>query len=342
MKSNDRYLEKRFVELEEKMNKKSTLYQKELEEEYKRAISELEQDIERWYRRIALNNNVSLAEAKRLLKTKELDEFKWTLKKYIKAAKENEVNQVWLKQLENASARVHIDRFTALQMQINQQIEILYAKRINGLMGLGQEIYSESYYNCLYEIQKSLGVGSPIQILNVAAIEKAILRPWAVDGMNFSSRIWQDKEKLLNVLQRELTQGFIRGHSIEKMTKSVKDKMGVSRSNAFRLVQTETSFLISAAQQEAYNVLDCQEYRFVATLDSKTSKVCQDMDRKIFKRSEYKIGVTVPPLHPRCRSTTAPYFEGNVKSRIARGSDGKTYIVPEDISYKEWKEKYVL
>ena len=57
--------------------------------------------------------------------------------------------------------------------------------------------------------------------------------------------------------------------------------------------------------------------------------------------SEYETGVTAPPFHPWCRTTTVPYFEDNDSVRAARGKDGKTYYVDGNLTYKEWEEKYV-
>ena len=56
---------------------------------------------------------------------------------------------------------------------------------------------------------------------------------------------------------------------------------------------------------------------------------------------EFEPGVTAPPFHVNCRSTTAPYFddEFSLGERAARGEDGKTYYVPSDMTYKEWKGK---
>ena len=68
------------------------------------------------------------------------------------------------------------------------------------------------------------------------------------------------------------------------------------------------------------------------------------MDGKVFERKDYQIGVTAPPMHPHCRSTTVPYFDDTLtqkEQRAARGEDGKTHYVPADMTYKQWYEKYV-
>jgi hypothetical protein len=60
---------------------------------------------------------------------------------------------------------------------------------------------------------------------------------------------------------------------------------------------------------------------------------------------DYEPGVTVPPLHPYCRSTTAPWFDDDfteVEFRASRDAAGKTaYEVPEDMTYPEWEEQFM-
>lgn len=67
-------------------------------------------------------------------------------------------------------------------------------------------------------------------------------------------------------------------------------------------------------------------------------------DGKVFPISEYEAGVTAPPFHVNCRSTTVPYFDenfGQIGERAARDADGKTYYIPANMTYKEWKETFV-
>ena len=65
------------------------------------------------------------------------------------------------------------------------------------------------------------------------------------------------------------------------------------------------------------------------------------MDGKVFPVNKMQSGTTAPPFHPWCRGTTAPYYEDvvGVGQRFARDADGKTYTVPSDMTYAEWKKK---
>ena len=51
-----------------------------------------------------------------------------------------------------------------------------------------------------------------------------------------------------------------------------------------------------------------------------------------------------PPFHPFCRTTTVPYYEDveNEGTRAARDpKTGKTYYVPSNMKYKDWKKTFV-
>lgn len=107
---------------------------------------------------------------------------------------------------------------------------------------------------------------------------------------------------------------------------------------------TEEAYFSSAAQKDCFYDLDVEKYEIVATLDSYTSEICRSLDGKVFPMKDFEPGVTAPPFHVWCRSTTVPYFDenfGQTGERAARGADGKTYYVPADMTYEEWKKTFV-
>lgn len=106
---------------------------------------------------------------------------------------------------------------------------------------------------------------------------------------------------------------------------------------------TEQAFFASAAQQDCFNELGVEEFEVVATLDSHTSAICQEMDGKHFPMKDYQPGVTAPPFHVWCRSITVPFFDDEwaTGERAARGEDGKTYYVAESMKYDDWKKSFV-
>lgn len=339
-KSRD-YWRRRFELLIDSEFKKSESYLAEMEKAYLNAMREIEKDITRWYTRFATNNNISLAEARKLLKTDELNELKWSVDEYIRFGEENAINQAWMKELENASSRVHISRLESLRLQLQQHIEALYGKQIQDVERLMKEVYQEQYYHVAFEIQKGFEVAFTVQALDETKLNYIINKPWTVDGQTFSSKLWRDKNKLVDTLYKELIQTFARGEAPDRMIHVVSKTLDTSRKNAARLVMTESAFFSSSAQKTAFNDLDVERYEIVATLDRKTSEVCRSLDGKVLNMSEYEPGVTANPFHPWCRTTTVPYFDDNYGERIARADDGTSYYVSSNMTYKEWEKKYV-
>lgn len=341
--TNAEYWKQRFTQLEAAQNRKGATAYLEMEKQYKAAQNELEAQIARWYQRFADSNGISLAQAKQWLKGQDLAEFKWDVKEYIKYGKENTINGAWMQELENASSKFHISRLEALQIQTQNSLETMFAQQMGTMKKALSDVYASGYYHTAYAVQQGFGLGWDIAGLDQAQIEKVLSKPWAVDGYNFSTRIWNSKTKLIGEVHNELSKNLLTGADPQKAIDSLAKKMGTSKSNAGRLVMTEQAYFSSAAQKDCFNDLDVEEYEIVATLDSHTSDICRSLDGKVFKMSDYKPGVTAPPFHVYCRSTTAPHFKDNFDAgeRAARGADGKTYYVPDDVTYSEWKKAFV-
>lgn len=333
------YWTKRFEEEEKQRNISNKAYAKEIEKQYKIAENKIKSDIEKWYIRIAENNQISLADAKKLLTKDELKEFKWTLAEYTQKAKSG----AWKKELENASARIHIKRLEALQLQVQNSIETLRNKENEMLEDYLIKNYEDTYYHSLYEISKGLNLKTSFATLDRNKINQVIGKPWLKDGKTFSDRIWQDKEQLINTLRTKITQSFITGstldEAVEDISKFVSDKIKNKEYVARRLLETESTAYASKAQIEAFKSIDVEKYEIVATLDLHTSEICQEMDGKVFNISDQEIGVTVPPFHSHCRTVIAPYFDDE-PTRASRDENGE-YKEIKYMNYKEWKDQYI-
>ena len=343
MKTAD-YWKDRFEQIEKICHDKGAVTYREIEEQYRKAQREIESQISVWYQRFAVNNGITMQEARRLLTSGELAELKWDVNEYIKYGQQNAIDGKWMKQLENASAKAHISRLEALKLQVQQQVEVAFGNQLDSIDSTMRAVYSMGYMHTAFEIQKGVGVGHNFAALNQRLIDGVLKRPWAPDGKNFSDRVWSNKQKLINELNTTLTQGIILGKDPGKIINAMSKKLDVSKTAAGRLVMTESAAFASRGQEDCFKELGVEEYEIVATLDSHTSEICQDMDGKVFKMSERQIGVNAPPFHVNCRTTTVPYFndEWNKNAeRAARDENGDIYYVPDDMTYKEWDLKFV-
>ncbi len=344
MNNND-YWKKRFEQLEAAQNQKGLDAYSDIEQLYRRAEREIEGKINTWYQRFASNNGVSMAEARRMLSARELAELKWDVKDYIKYGKDNAISESWVKELENASARFHISRLEALKLQTQQSLEVMFGNQLDSIDAAMKRLYLDGYYHTAYELQNGFRIGWDIAGLDQRQIEKVISKPWAVDGKNFSERIWGNKQKLIPEVHKELTRNILLGQDPKKAIDRIAKKMNASKSNAGRLIMTEKAYFSSAAQKDCFHDLGVEQYEIVATLDSHTSDICRSLDGKVFPMKDYQPGITAPPFHVWCRSTTVPHFDedyGQIGERAARDEKtGEIYYVPDDMDYQEWKKTFV-
>lgn len=331
--------------LEDTMNNKGAQYMKDSEAIYRKAISNTEKEISRWYIRFADNEGISYQRAVEMLTGDELKEFHMDVKEYIQKGKMLGISDQWSKELERASTKVHISKLEALKLQMQQQVEELTGKKAKGITHLMSDIYSDTFYKTAFEIQKGFGVATNFAKLDKKVVDKILVKPWASDGSNFSERIWgSHRAQLVNKLHEGLTINLIQGKPPDNLIKEIANTFEVDRKRAATLVFTEKAYFQSIAQRDSFKNLGIEEYEIVATLDTKTSEICREMDGRHFKLSDYQIGLTAPPFHPRCRTATAPFFDDEFEDevkRAARDENGDYYTVPANMKYDEWYRGFV-
>lgn len=136
---------------------------------------------------------------------------------------------------------------------------------------------------------------------------------------------------------------MLTGAGLNKAIDDVSKRFGVSYSSAARLIRTEHAKVASDAQKALYKDPGVSEVELVCTLDSVTCPKCGALEGTVIKETEMRAGVTAPPFHPRCRCTTAPYFEDMVEvgERAAREGLDPTEYVPSDMDYDEFSKLYL-
>lgn len=342
---NREYWAERFEILENRSNQSALEYYANLEKQYQLAAKNIQKEMDSWFMRYATNNQITMSEARKILTGPELKDFRMTLEDYIAKGKTLNYSQTWAKQLEKASTLYHVERYQALLVNIQQQIEVVTGNELDSLDKFLSDQYKSSYYHTAFEIQKGLGVGVDLMKIDDKKVANLIKQPWTLDARTFSDRIWSDKKLLVGNVDKILTQGMISGEGYVKTAKKLQDAMNTQMYKAKRIVVTESAFFSSRSQQDCFNDLGVKKYEIVSTLDGKTSEVCRHMDGKVFEQKYFKPGVTASPFHCNCRTFQAPHFSedfGVPESRAARDpKTGKTVIVSGNMNYPEWEKKFI-
>ena len=313
--------------------------QEELTRFFDDALKDTQTVIRDFWARYAKDNKISYAEAQKLLNLEELREFKDDLKAFEQLARSS-VGTFNL-ELENLSTKSRITRYQALETNLKAIMENLTGKTEKMIQDTAGKVCEDSFYRTLFDIDQYRGFHEDFVGIDENLIREIISQP--VAGATFSQSIWRNQQNLNYRVRQTLTDAMATGRNPYELSKEFAKEFNVGRYEAYRLLYTESAAVHTDAQMRAYKADGVKQYEIVATLDSKTSKICQEMDGKQFDVDSYQKGENCPPFHPWCRTTTAPVTEGleETGTRAARSkTTGKTEKVSASMRYKDWKEKY--
>ena len=305
-----------------------------LEKAFNQTRRELQKTIEGFYFRYAEENGFSYSAAQRCLDAEELGE----LQDFIDLAMKNigRYNQ----QVNNMSLRARITRYQALEAQVDAILRQLYAIDYEAeAEKTMQEVYEDTYYRTWYNADQYHGFHAEFAQINPGAVQTLLEYPF--NGAAFSRRLWKQKDHLQAQLMEAVTTMLIQGKHPSTLTKDFAKKMNSKKFDAYRLLHTESSFLMSEAAHAGYVEDGVPKYEILATLDSKTCGVCGELDSKVYEVGKEVVGVNKPPFHPLCRCTTVPHYDDTPTeglTRAARDADGNSIEVPADMTYSEWKK----
>ncbi|MBJ9388273.1 minor capsid protein [Acinetobacter baumannii] len=115
-----------------------------------------------------------------------------------------------------------------------------------------------------------------------------------------------------------------------------------SRSQIATMVRTARSHVSNVALNETYTAIGVEYVKFIATLDSRTSKICMGYSDKVYRKDEPH---PVPPLHPNCRSILIPVTDEKGKTIGKRpfnnkvNGEGEIGVVDSNTTFKGWFDK---
>lgn len=322
---------------------KSDLVAMKLDRYYSVAVKDIKKSIESLYARFEKDNKVDKNKALELIKGDEYKEWRFSMEEYLEKIKATG-DEALLLELNTLAMRKRINRLEALEAEILAHSAILADVENENIGDFLEKGLEDSYYKSIYDeyLQKDpktleLMANNHIK-LSKESVNKVLTLPWS--GDNYSSNIWKNSYFIAKKTQSLVAKNIIAGKSIDSLTKEFTKVYGDSyRSNVRRLLRTETAYVKSQADVEMYKTLEVEEYEILATLDKRTSAICQEKDGLHYKVDEIAVGVNYPPFHPNCRTTTIKYnpdTEG--RTRLAKDKDGKNVKVPFDMKYEERKK----
>lgn len=301
------YWERRLIEERANAIKDEAKIRKKVDKLYRDTFKEIEKDIMTLFKKYASENNLTYKEATMYLTSREFSEWRMDLNEYIELIEKTGDERLLL-ELNTLAMKSRISRLEQLSYQVNKSISGNFEhinKTVEELMTRSvSEAYSQSSQDINFLYKKN--VGGTIARQKVRDI---LIQPWS--GSTFSEDIWGNRDKLVKVVQSELTKGIYQGKSSQKICNEISKRMEGSKKDIMRVVRTERSYAQNRGKMEQYKDIGFKKYKYkAATGQNRTCEKC----RKIHKETEEEpiefekaiIGENFPPLHPNCRCTIVP------------------------------------
>ena len=334
------YWRKRAIDYEKEWsNRCKSTVEKRLYVHYKSALGAIKDDILKLYATFAKDNGLDFDEARTILSGREFREWRMTIQEY-------------LQRIADGDKGLSLELNTLAMRPRITRLEKLYSETLTELDGLGRKVdksmrdflsdaYTSNYARNIFDLVKIGGLSVALSKLDTAGVEKVLASRWS--GKNFSQRIWTNTRLLSNTLRETVATGVHRGLSIQEMSRMIDDKMQSGYRNAVRLIRTEMNFVNNQAHADSMRDAEIDSYEFIATLDNRTSMKCRARDGEVYPLEEKSVGFNYPPLHPRCRSTVAPFIEGVSKrgTRAAKDKSGKYIEIPSTMTYTDYESVYI-
>ena len=312
---------------------------------YQEAKTYLDKEINKIFDKFQRDYGLSQVDARQVLKNmkdkKDLNELRKVLE-----ARPNDPNiQRLLADLDSPAYSFRMKRLERLSDDLDRMRESIYHSEKTGSDAFYSDLMKDSYYKATFDLQQQTGLAYGFSGLPESEIKHLQSFSWLDDGSTYSTDIWKNTGKLTSSIKDELLMSLMTGRGTRETAQAIAERFNVGQNDARRLVRTESAFFHNQMELLSYEEADIEKYIFVAVLDKRTSRICQEHDNQVYERDKAVPGVNCPPMHPWCRSTTVAYDEdadySKLKRRARNPETGKTELVPADMTYKEWYSKYV-
>ena len=312
---------------------------------YQEAKTYLDKEINKIFDKFQRDYGLSQVDARQVLKNMKDKKDLKELRKVLEARPNDPNIQRLLADLDSPAYSFRMKRLERLSDDLDRMRESIYHSEKTGSDAFYSDLMKDSYYKATFDLQQQTGLAYGFSGLPESEIKHLHSFSWVGDGSTYSTDIWKNTGKLTSSIKDELLMSLMTGRDIRGTAQAIAERFNVGQNDARRLVRTESAFFHNQMELLSYEEADIEKYIFVAVLDKRTSRICQEHDNQVYDRDKAVPGVNCPPMHPWCRSTTVAYDEdadySKLKRRARNPETGKTELVPADMTYKEWYSKYV-
>lgn len=269
-------------------------------------IKECEREANSWLMAYSGTEGISLAEAKKAVKLKDIRELEAKAKEYVKRRQDLgfAFSEEAMKEMRRYNFGMKMNRLELLQHNLALALGM-------GTVDVEEIIGKHLTYATEEELSRQAG------LLGLNVPDPEILRANAEAIVNasfhdetFSQRIWSNKRELEQALTEGIRKSVMLGQNPLTWARSLKGLLRDTENDAMyrmkRLAITESGRVQIEAQKQSYDMAGYSNYMVIC--EPTACPHCMEFDGEIFPLSELVQGVNSPMFHPFCRCSTTPYM----------------------------------
>ncbi|HHV8922236.1 TPA: minor capsid protein [Staphylococcus aureus] len=290
--------------------------------------AEITKELLVFYAKYAKDTGLSIQEVKKMADSFDVLAFSNKAKQFVERKDFSEEANQSLKQY-NLTMKISREKL------LKQQLDLIVKDSSLNLQNKIEDKLSDAVNREVKRQAHILGEHVQIDDTEVKAVVNSNFK-----GAIWSTRLWNDMELVQKEVERVTSHVVIRGRHPNEFVSEFKKQTNSTSYNASRLLVTESARVQTESQKIAYlkDLGEDGEYKYVAKIDSKTSKLCHSLNGKTFKVKDMVPGVNAPPMHPWCRSTTVPYV-GNWRDNFFEKREGKYQVENKESEKEKLQEK---
>src|SRR5690625_3804566 len=267
---------------------------KRLARNQRRAMREIEKEIEAFYGRNARKERISVEEARKRAEKLDIEEYRKKAKEYVKE--------------KNFSPRANEEmRLYNVTMRTNR-LELLKAYLQLEMVAMTEEEYDILLKAMMKDAGNEFKRLSGILGVTIKYNEKKLKSIVNSSFLNatWSDRLWDNQDALRQELDRLLNRGIVQGINPRQLARELREKFESSIYNSERLLRSELGRLQIQVQEDSYKQADISQYEVIVEPDG--CDYCQSFDGKVFNVEDMEVSVNAPIFHPNCRCSTSAYI----------------------------------
>lgn len=303
-KSNQQYWADREQDLIKHRIKDDKKMDKELEKLYKKALDDIDKQVNAFYGKYADKYGLTMEQARKIVNKTDVVKFANKAKEYVK---NRDFSDRANKELELYNLKMRISRLELLEWEFNLMLTDLYNETEKYLV--------EQFYNAAQkEVERQAGILGETVVMSKEDIMNLVNAGFPIG--DFSDNIWKDKQRLQKELSRIIRQAIMLGESSQRRARELAKACNSSMYSARRILRTEVGQIQIAQQKSSYEQHGVEMYQIITEpMGNRPCELCSRFgnpgssidDAPIYKVSEMVSGINSPLFHPNCRCSTVPY-----------------------------------